>query len=119
MVNLTGGQPIGGLDVENLQAEKGFRGLLSYDNSKKALEAMSLTLAQELRPLGVFFNIVYLGSASTAMTHSMSAKYFPAPMRLMWPWLRRVMHRRPDGASPGAGVSFKHLCRHRPYSDRR
>ena len=99
VVNLTGGLPFGGLDVENLQAEKGFRGLLSYNNAKKALEAMSLALAEELRPSGVFLNIVYPGNASTSMTNSMSPKDFPVPMRLMWPVLRRVMHRQDGGAS--------------------
>ena len=99
VVNLTGGLPFGGLDVEDLQAEKGFRGLLSYNNSKKALEAMSLVLAEELRPQGIFLNIVYPGNASTSMTNSMSPKDFPAPMRPMWPVMRRVLHRRDGGAS--------------------
>jgi NAD(P)-dependent dehydrogenase (short-subunit alcohol dehydrogenase family) len=48
VINVTGGSPSTVLDTDNLQAEKGFDGLNTYSHTKRAMEAMSLTLAEKL-----------------------------------------------------------------------
>jgi hypothetical protein len=50
VINLTAGddKKRGPVDVNNLQAEKGFRGLMTMSHSKSCLEAMSLALSRKL-----------------------------------------------------------------------
>lgn len=95
VVNLTGGTVSSKLDVENLEAEKGFTGLSTYDHSKRAADAMSLALAKELAPRGVFVNVVYPGQASTGMTRSVRAEHLPVLMRPFFPLFRFFV--RDDG----------------------
>ncbi len=90
VINVTGGSARGAVDMGNLGAEKGFVGLTVYDNSKRAMEAMSLALAVEFAPRGVFVNVVYPGQASTSMTRSMALGSFPWWMRPffpLWRWM--------------------------------
>jgi NAD(P)-dependent dehydrogenase (short-subunit alcohol dehydrogenase family) len=56
----------------DLQSEKGFVPLVNDTMTKRAEEAMSLVLAKELEPDGVFLTIVYPGRASTTMTRAMT-----------------------------------------------
>lgn len=76
------------LDVDNLQAEKGFKGLLTMAHSKSILEAMTIALARKLEPENISVNVVFPGRASTEMTRSLTAKGLPGPMKLMLPCLR-------------------------------
>ena len=103
VVNLTGGVPKHPLDVENLQAEKGFQGLANYDHSKRAADAMSLALAHELAPRGVFLNIVYPGQAATGMTRSVKAEHLPWYMRWFAPIFSLMT--RDDGGRGAAKAS--------------
>lgn len=98
IVNVTGGNKPAEIDPENLQAEKGFRGLLTYGHSKSAMEAMSMMLADQLRAEGVTVNVVFPGRASTAMTSALSLASLPGPLKLAYP-LFRLMFRPDDGKS--------------------
>ena len=72
----------------NLQAEQGFRGLMTYTHSKSAMEAMSMALAEKLEHEGVTVNVLFPGRASTAMTGSLSLNALPGSMKLMYPLFR-------------------------------
>ncbi len=98
VINITGGDKPASIDPDNLQAEKGFRGLATYTHSKSILEAMSMALADKLDPDGVTVNVVFPGRASTAMTRSMSPSSLPGWMKLLYPMFR-VLFRADDGAS--------------------
>ncbi len=100
VVNVTGGLPVGGIDPSNLQAEKGFTGLLTYSNAKRAMSAASLEMARRLEGSGVHVIVVYPGSAATSMTGAMTPAMLPAPMRLFWPAFRFLM--REDGGKGAA-----------------
>jgi NAD(P)-dependent dehydrogenase (short-subunit alcohol dehydrogenase family) len=88
VLNVTGGDKPAAIDADNLQAQKGFKGLTTYAHSKSALESMSLALAEVLEPDGVTVNVVFPGRASTAMTGSMSLSALPGVMKLMYPLFR-------------------------------
>ena len=76
------------LNVDNLQAEKGFKGLMTMAHSKSVMEAMSMAMARELEPEGVRVNVVFPGRASTAMTRSVAMQGLPGPMKLFYPCLK-------------------------------
>ena len=103
VVNVTGGDKPACIDPDNLQAEKGFKGLMTYTHSKSILEAMSVMLAEELKPTGVTVNVVFPGRASTAMTQSLSLKSLPGPMKIMYPFFR-LFFRDDDGKSAAAAA---------------
>jgi NAD(P)-dependent dehydrogenase (short-subunit alcohol dehydrogenase family) len=103
VINVTGGRPNSPLDADNLQAEKGFQGLSTYDHSKRAADAMSLALARELAPLGVSLNVVYPGQASTRMTKSVRAEHLPWWMRPFAPLFAFMV--RDDGGRGAAKAS--------------
>jgi len=88
VLNITGGDKPAAIDPDNLQAEKGFRGLMTYTHSKSAMEAMSMALAEKLEHEGVTVNVLFPGRASTAMTGSLSLSGLPGLMKLMYPLLR-------------------------------
>ena len=95
VINVTGGDKPARIDPDNLQAEKGFKGLMTYTHSKSVLESMSLFLAEELEAQGITVNIVFPGRASTTMTQSLSPKSLPGAMKLMYPFFRLFF--REDG----------------------
>ncbi|CAN5646188.1 hypothetical protein BH09MYX1_BH09MYX1_23530 [soil metagenome] len=88
---MTGGLPIVDLDLDNLQAEKGFLGLRTYSHAKRALEAMTLELSRELAPRGIHVNVVYPGNAPTAMSGQMTLAMIPWWMVPVWPIFRLLM----------------------------
>jgi NAD(P)-dependent dehydrogenase (short-subunit alcohol dehydrogenase family) len=108
VVNLSAGDESSGapvpLDVENLQAEKGFRGLFTMAHSKSALEAVTLALAQDLEPDKITVNVVFPGRASTAMTRSLTSKSLPGPMKLLLPCMRIMFA---DDGGKGAAKAAK------------
>ena len=65
VLNITGGSKPAAIDPDDLQAEKGFRGLMTYAHSKSAVEGMSMALAEQLEPEGVTVNVLFPGRAST------------------------------------------------------
>ena len=90
VVNVTGGEnKPGPIDTDNLQAEKGFKGLMTYGHSKSILEGVSMALADKLEPDSVTVNVVFPGQASTSMTGSLSLDHLPGLMKLFYPifWL--------------------------------
>lgn len=88
VINVTGGDKPARVDVDNLQAEKGFKGLMTYTHSKSVMESMSMALAEQFKPQDVRVNVVFPGRASTSMTNSLSAKSLPGAMKLMLPLFR-------------------------------
>ncbi|MEM9776055.1 MAG: SDR family NAD(P)-dependent oxidoreductase [Chloroflexota bacterium] len=95
VLNVTGGPPRGKVDTDNLQAEKGFSGMRTYSHSKRAMETMSLALAQEMEPRGIFVNVIYPGSASTSMTQGVKPSDLPWFARPLFPLFRLMT--RDDG----------------------
>ncbi len=98
VLNITGGDKPAAVDPDNLQAEKGFRGLMTYQHSKSVMEAMSMALAKRLEDEGVTVNVLFPGRASTAMTGSLSAKALPGVMKLMYP-LFKLLFKEDGGKS--------------------
>ena len=90
VLNVTGGDKPAAVDADNLQAEKGFKGLMTYTHAKSAMESMSMVLARELEPAGVTVNVVFPGRASTSMTRSLSSQSLPGMMKLMLPIFRMM-----------------------------
>jgi len=91
VINVTGGAPFGGVKLEVLETASKAPGLAWYSMTKRAMEAASLQLSQELAPLGIHLNIVYPGGASTAMTQGMTPRMVPLPLRVMWPLFKWMM----------------------------
>ena len=75
----------GKIDITNLQAEKGFTGLMTYSHSKRIMETMSLVLANEMEPRGIYVNVIYPGSASTSMTQNVTFSSLPWFARPLFP----------------------------------
>jgi len=73
---------------------------MTYTHSKSILEAMSMALAQRLKPKGVTVNVVFPGRASTAMTRSLTSQGLPGAMKLMMPFFRLFF--RDDGGASAA-----------------
>ena len=88
VLNVTGGDKPARIDTANLQAEKGFRGLMTYTHSKSIMEAMSISLSKALQSEGIAVNIIFPGRASTTMTRSLSSKSLPGAMKLMYPFFK-------------------------------
>ena len=86
VLNITGGDKPAKIDGENLQAEKGCKGLMTYTHSKSIMESMSVALSKELEPQGISVNIIFPGRASTSMTRSLTSKALPGFMKLMYPF---------------------------------
>lgn len=108
VVNLSAGDNASGapvpIDVDNLQAEKGFKGLLTMAHSKSVMEAMSCALAKRLASEGITVNVVFPGRASTAMTRSVSLKGLPGPMKLFLPCMKLMFM---DDGGHGASRAAK------------
>ncbi|MEM7738191.1 MAG: SDR family NAD(P)-dependent oxidoreductase [Deinococcota bacterium] len=98
VINVTGGMPGAQLDLDNLQAEKGFQALKHYTNTKVAMMAMSLTFAETLEGTDIVLNVCYPGGASTNMTRAMTPSYLPWFMRPFFP-LFKLMARDDAGKS--------------------
>lgn len=103
VVNVTGGDKPAAVDVDNLQAEKGFKGLLTYKHSKSILEAMSVALSKKLEPNSITVNVVFPGQATTAMTKSLNADTLPGLMKLFLPCFKLLF--RDDGGKSAAKAS--------------
>ena len=95
VINVSGGDRPARIDADNLQAEKGFRGLMTYTHSKSVMEAMSIIQARGYEAHGVAVHVVFPGRASTAMTQSLSPRALPGPMKVMYPLFRWMF--RDDG----------------------
>ncbi len=102
VVNVSGGMSIWGkIDPDNLQAEKSFRGLETYSQTKTVMMALAYEFARRLEGSGVTFNVGFPGAASTAMTQALSPSALPPVMRLTWPVLKS-MYMRDDGGKSAA-----------------
>lgn len=105
VLNVTGGDKPAPVDPCNLQAEKGFKGLMTYTHSKSVLESMSMFLAKELEPNGITVNVVFPGRASTNMTRSLSPKSLPGVMKIMYPFFRLFFKEDGDKSAAKAASS--------------
>eukprot|EP00980_Cylindrotheca_fusiformis_P006055 scaffold1304_cov82-Cylindrotheca_fusiformis.AAC.5 len=83
VINVTGGGPPMAVDVDNLQTEKGFKGIGSYKHAKAILEATTMIMSKELSDMLVV--VVFPGFASTSMANSAQLKTFPGIMKLFYP----------------------------------
>ena len=101
VINLTGGMPgMGGVDFDNLQAEKSFLALSTYTHAKNVMMAMSYAFAQRLQGTGVTLNVAYPGGANTNMTNDLKPDMVPFGMRLIWPIFRTFMsNAKPEDAA--------------------
>ncbi|MEM7131581.1 MAG: SDR family NAD(P)-dependent oxidoreductase [Chloroflexota bacterium] len=95
VLNVTGGMPSGKVDITNLQAEKSFRGMSSYSHSKRIMDTMSLALAREMEPRGIYVNVIYPGAASTSMTQGVKPSNLPWFARPLFPLFQYMT--RDDG----------------------
>lgn len=100
VVNVTGGEAKGLIDLNNLQAERSFTGLNTYSHTKLIMMAVMLEFAQRMQGTPVTINVCYPGQASTNMTRSVTPAMLPAAMRLMYPLFKWVT--RPDGGKSAA-----------------
>jgi NAD(P)-dependent dehydrogenase (short-subunit alcohol dehydrogenase family) len=105
VVNVSGGMSIWGkIDLDNLQAEKSFRGLETYSQTKTVMMALAYEFARRLEGSGVTINVGFPGAASTAMTQALSPSSLPTVMRLTWPVLKSL-YMRDDGGKSAAKAS--------------
>ncbi len=96
-INVTGGNP-GRIHLDNLQAERSFRGLDTYSHTKPIQMALSYEFAQRLQGTSVTVNVCYPGRASTAMTQNVTPEMLRAQLRVLWP-LFKLMFRADQGQS--------------------
>ncbi len=105
VINVTGGLPSGAIDLDNLQAEKSYVGLMTYSHAKRVMMAMSAAFAKRLEGTGVALNVAYPGNAETNMSRSMQPKYLPRVLRLAWPIFSRTLYGGEDSAAKAARSS--------------
>ncbi len=98
VVNVTGGEVKGPIDLANLQAERSFAGLSTYSHTKLIMMAMMYEFAQ--RTKGVTINVCYPGQASTKMTQGVTREMLPGAMRWLFPLFKWMT--RPDGGKSAA-----------------
>jgi NAD(P)-dependent dehydrogenase (short-subunit alcohol dehydrogenase family) len=85
VINVTGGLTSTKVNLDNLQAEKQFLGLVTYSQAKVVMMAVSYELAIRLQGTGVNLNVAYPGAASTDMSSAMTPEMVPWFLRLIWP----------------------------------
>jgi len=85
VINVTGGFTTTKVQLDNLQAEKNFLGLVTYSQAKVVMMATSYELATHLEGTGVTLNVAYPGAAATDMSSAMTPKMVPWFMRAIWP----------------------------------
>ena len=100
VINVTGGLPIGRLQLNNLQAEQSFLGLRTYSQAKMALMVVSYEQALRLKGSGITLNVAYPGNANTAMSGQLTTAMLPVGLRLFWPLVKVMMrHASPARAA--------------------
>lgn len=100
VITLTGGNHPARLELDNLQGERSFVGLIAYSHTKLAMMAVMYEFAQRLHGSNVTINVCYPGQASTNMTQSITPDMLPPAMRATWPTFE--MMTRPDGGKSAA-----------------
>ena len=103
VINLTGGEASGTIDLGNLQAERSFDGLNSYSHSKLIMMSLSYEFALRLSETTISMNVCYPGQASTNMTRSVTADMLPGFLRLVWPLFKSFV--REDGGKSAEKAS--------------
>jgi len=105
VVCLAGGRPDRArIDLDNLQAERVFKGLETYADSKLAMMAVMYECATRVEGTNVSINVCYPGQASTRMTQSVTPRMVPGALRFAWP-LAKLVFLRPDGGRSAAKAS--------------
>lgn len=84
----------GRADFSDVQAEQSYRGFDVYARAKLFNALWTYALARRLGDTGVTAVLSDPGMAATTMTAAMEPRMFPAPMRLVWPLLRRYQKRQ-------------------------
>ena len=105
VINVTGGMP-STIDLDNLQAEQSYMGMVTYSHTKAIMMAASYEMAQRLKESGVTVNVAYPGAAATNMTHNISAKMMPFWMRPFMPLMRQMFRLIPDSVARAARSSI-------------
>ena len=103
VICLMGGDVPAKLDMDNLQAERSFEGLVSYSQSKVAMLAVMCEFAQRMQNTNITINTCYPGHASTNMTRSVTPEMLPRGMRWIFPVYKFLT--RPDGDKSAAKAS--------------
>jgi NAD(P)-dependent dehydrogenase (short-subunit alcohol dehydrogenase family) len=103
VVSLTGGSHPRRIDLDNLQAERSFAGLVTYSHAKVAMMAVMYEYAHRLVLPGITINVCYPGQARTSMTGSVTRDMLPGAARLLWPLFKLAT--RPDDGSSAAKAS--------------
>ncbi len=103
VISLTGGEAKGQIDLDNLQAERSFAGLVTYSHAKLVLMAVMLEFAKRVQGMNMTVNVCYPGQASTQMTRNVTPEMLPGFMRLIWPLFKRAVHE--DGGQSAAKAS--------------
>ncbi len=120
IITLTGGMPLQKIDIQNLQAEKSYVGIVTYSHSKMAMIALMITFGKRIANTNVTSNICYPGQANTAMTRALSPKMFPWFLRFFFPLISvannilnsRIDNNNPDKSAQVASQSSVYLALH-------
>ncbi len=113
IITLSGGMHPRTIQLDNLQAEKSFLGIVTYSHSKLVMMALMIGFGNTLGDTKVRSNICYPGQASTAMTNSLTPKMFPRFFRLFFPFLKfanRIDIKNPDKSAKIASKSTLYLA---------
>lgn len=94
VVNVTSGDPPGKIELDNLQAEQSFLGLVSYSHAKLVMMALMYEFALRQQNASVRINVCYPGFASTRMTQGVTPEMTPLILRIIWPIFKLLT--RPD-----------------------
>lgn len=103
VICLMGGSIPSKLELDNLQCEKGFKGLNSYSQSKLAMMTLMYEFSQQIKNDKITINICYPGQASTNMTQSVTKEMFPKLMQPIFPLFKWIT--KPDNGKSAEKVS--------------
>jgi NAD(P)-dependent dehydrogenase (short-subunit alcohol dehydrogenase family) len=89
---------------DDLQSAEGYRGYDAYARAKLLNLAWTHELARRVRGTGITVVAADPGSAWTMMAGGMRREMMPAPLRLLWPLLRRAQRSRTPEAAARSSV---------------
>lgn len=101
VITLTGGNEDAPskIQLDNLQSEKSFTGLLTYRQSKIAMMCLMYEYSQKLQNSNITLNICYPGKAFTSMSKNAAAKMVPLYLRPLFPLIKLILFKPDNGQS--------------------